>query len=106
MVPKLAILKDVESDEQVQKIATRVCNALIELDKIQLELSLQIADFQLKAHPSTPPEVKEKQATTITNMIAMVYGAVENFTWLFEQFFEVLASLQEDPNLQWLETEA
>lgn len=59
MVLELDILKDADADEQAQKLATRVHDTRIELDKVQLELNLQIAEFQLKTQPSTPLELKE-----------------------------------------------
>lgn len=103
MVPELSIPKDAEANEQVYKLTTRVHDACIELAKVQLELNLQIADLQLKAQPSTPSEVKEQCATTVRETIAVVDSAVADCTGLFKQSFEVLKSMQEDPNVQQLE---
>lgn len=106
MVPELAIPKEAEVDEQVYKLAIGVRDARTDLAKVQLELNLQIAGLQLKAQPSTPPEVKDQHATVVTEAIAVVDSAIADYTQLFEKLFEVLKSLQEDPNVQWLETEA
>ena len=54
----------------------------------------------------TPPEVKEQCAIAITGAIAAVESVVADFTMIFEQSFEVLTSLQEDPTVQRLEIEA
>lgn len=60
MVPKLEIPKDENVDEQVHKLVTGVHNAHTKLAKVQLELNLQITEFQLKALHSTPQKVKGK----------------------------------------------
>lgn len=59
----------------------------------------------MKAQPSTPLEVKEQRATTFIEAVAAVDSAVAEYKQLFEQSFEVLTSLQEDPNIEWLDTE-
>ena len=41
-----------------------------------------------------------------TKVVMVVESAVADCTQLFEQSFEVLTSLQEDPNIQRLETKA
>lgn len=51
-------------------------------------------------------EVKEQRANTITTAITEVNNAVKDCTRLFEELFEVLTTLQEDPNILWLEIEA
>lgn len=50
-------------------------------------------------------EVKEKCATVVTEVITAVDSVVVDCTRLFEQLFEVLTSLQEDPNVHRLEIE-
>lgn len=105
MVPELAIPEDVEENEQVYKLAIGLHEACAKLDKIQLELGLQIVDLQLKSKPSILLNVKEQCATVATEAIAEVNSAVLNCTQLFEQSFEVLMSLQEDANVQQLEME-
>lgn len=50
--------------------------------------------------------MKEQQATVVTEEVAEIDSAVAKCTQLFEQSFEVLTSLQEDPNVQQLEIEA
>lgn len=74
--------------------------------KFQLELNLQIVELQLKAQPSTPPEMKEQRSNTITAGTIEINSAVMDCTKLFKELFEVLTTLQEDPNIQCLETEA
>jgi len=89
----------------IWKLIAGVREAKEEMAKVQLELNLQIAELQLKAQPSTPSEVKEQRASAITKGIAEINNAVKDYTWLFEGSFEVLTTLQEDPNIQRLETE-
>ena len=74
--------------------------------RVQLELNLPIEKLQLKAEPSTSLEMREQCTTVVTIAIAAVDNAVANCMQLFEQSFEVLTTLQEDPNLERLETEA
>ena len=74
--------------------------------RVQLELNLQTMELQLRAQPSTPLEVKEQWETTITKGFAAEDSAIADCTQLYEQSFEVLTSLQEDPNIQRLEMEA
>ena len=76
-----------------------------EMAKVQLELNLQIAELQLNTQPSTPPEVREQCASTITIGIEDISSAVKDCTKLFEESFEVLTTLEEDPNIQHLEIE-
>jgi len=60
----------------------------------------------LKAQPSTPPEVKDQHSSAIAAGMEEIGGAIHNFTNMLEQALEVLTTLQEDPNIQQLETEA
>ncbi|CAA3018922.1 Hypothetical predicted protein [Olea europaea subsp. europaea] len=71
-----------------------------------LELNLQITELQLRAQPSTLPEVKEQQATPIIAAVMVVESVVGDYMQLFKISFEVLKSFHEDPNIQRLETEA
>ncbi len=97
MVPELAI--QVEEPAELRE-------AKEEMAKVQLELNLQISKLQLKAQPSTPPEIKEQRTSAITTTIAKVNNIVKDCTKLFEESFKVLTTLQEDPNIQRLDTEA
>jgi len=45
MVPKLAIPEEESVKVHVRKLSTGVCDACIELAKVQLELNLHIADL-------------------------------------------------------------
>jgi len=93
-------------EAHVRKLATGVRDARAEMARVQLELNLQITDLELKAQPSTPPEVKEQRTTMVTIAMAAVDSVVTEYVNLFEQSFEVLTTLQEDPNIEHLETEA
>jgi hypothetical protein len=62
MVPELAIPAEAPAEARIQRLAAGVREAREEMAKVQLELNLQIAELQLKAQPSTPPEVREQRA--------------------------------------------
>ena len=74
--------------------------------RVQLELNLQIAELRLKAQPSTPLEVREQHVSVIQIGLEEIGRAVQDCTGMLDQAFDVLTSLQEDPNIQLLETEA
>lgn len=76
MVPKLATPDGEPIKVHFHKLSIGVCDAHIELDKVQLELNLQIANLQLKAQPSTSPEVKVKHSSANTKSIAIVNHAL------------------------------
>ena len=76
-----------------------------EMAKVQLELNLQIVELRLKVQPSTTPEVREQRANTITSGMKEISGAVKDCTKMLEESFKALTTLQEDPNIQCLETE-
>jgi len=69
-----------------------------------IEMNLQIAKLQLKAQPSPLSEVWKEHTTTITTTIVAVASVVADCMELLEQSFEVLTTLQEDPNGERLET--
>lgn len=100
MVLELAIPQEEPVKVHVRKLAMGVHDTHTEMVWVHLELNLQIIELQLKAQPSTPPKVKEQQATTITEVVAAIDNAIADCTQLFKQLFEVLTSLQEDPNVQ------
>lgn len=75
------------------------------MTKVWLELNIQIVELRLKAQPSTPSEVLEQRASAITTGLEEIGGAVRYCTSMLEQALEVLMTLQEDPNIQHLETE-
>ena len=58
-VPELEIVADLPIDIQIHKLAIGFRVAKEEAVKIKLELSMQIAELKLQAHPLTPPEVTE-----------------------------------------------
>ena len=80
-------------------MATGVCDTHTEMVRVQLELNLQITELQLKAQPSTPPELKEQRAIAVTEAITAVESVVSDCMQLFEQSFEVLTNLQKEPNV-------
>lgn len=106
MVPELAIQVEEPVEVCVQKLVARVYEVKEEMAMVLLKLNLQIDELQLKAQPSTLPEVKEQHTSTITTTIAKVNSATTDYTNLFEESFEVISTLQEDSNIQHLETEA
>jgi len=71
-----------------------------------LELNLKIVELQLKALPSTLLEIREQCESTMKYVIVVIDNAVKDCTSLFKQSLEVVTSLQEDPTMQRLETEA
>ena len=105
MVPELAIPKEETVEVCIYKLATGVHDAQKKMARVQLELNLQITQLQLRAQPSTLSYVQEQRETAVTEVVAAVNSVVADCTQLFEKSFEVLTSLQEDPNVKWLETE-
>ena len=73
---------------------------------VQLELNLHIIELRLKAQPSTPPEVKEQCVSVIQLGLEEIGWAVQECTGMLDQAFDILTSLQEDPNIQCLEIES
>lgn len=71
-----------------------------------MDLNLQIVELRLKAQPSTPPEVREECPDDIQKGLEEIEQAVQSYTTLLEESFEVLTTLQEDPTIQRLEIEA
>lgn len=59
MVLELGILKEEPVEVGIHTLAIGVRNSHTELERVHLELNLQITELQLKAQSSTPPEVKE-----------------------------------------------
>jgi len=66
---------------------------------VQPELNLQITELQMKVQPSTPPEVKEQRVSMIQTGLEEIGRAVQDCTNMLDQAFDVLTSLQEDPNI-------
>lgn len=104
MVPELAIQVEEPVEACVRKLATGVCDARAEMARVQLELNLQLTKLQLRAQLSTLSKVREQHTTMVTTSIMMVDSAVINYMKLFEQSFEVLTTLQENPNIERPET--
>lgn len=65
-----------------------------------------IVELQLKVQPSTLLEIKEQCTSAITMAIGEVHITIKDCIRLFEESFEVLTTLQEDPNIYFLEIEA
>lgn len=70
------------------------------MEKVQLEFNLQIIKLQFKAQPSTLLEVKKQLATIVIEAVVAVDSAIVDCMQHFEQSFEVLKNMQEDPNVQ------
>jgi len=64
-VPELGILEAEPIDVRVWKLAVVVRDAQTDLANVQLELNLNIAKLQLKAQPSTSPEIRELHETAV-----------------------------------------
>jgi len=102
---ELNILEHAPVDARIRKLVVGVCDARTELAKVQFEPNINIVELELRAQPLTPPEVREQREEFVKDAIATVDAAVKDFTSLFEQPLELVTSLQEDPNVQQLETE-
>lgn len=59
MVPELVIPEEELVKVCIRKLATGMCDTQTKMARVQLELNLQITELQLRAQPSTLPEVKE-----------------------------------------------
>ena len=77
MVPKLAIPTEAPAKVRTRRLAAGVHEVKEEMAKVQLELNLQIAELQLKAQPSTPPEVREQRTSAITMGIEEINNAMK-----------------------------
>lgn len=102
---ELHILEEAPPEAKIRKLAAGVCNAKTEVAQVQFELNMKITKLELKSQPSTPPEVREQREAAVKDSISTVDAAVVHCTTLFEQGMEVVTTLQEDPNLQRLNTE-
>lgn len=102
--PELAVIADILVEAPLHRLAAGVREVREEMTKVQLELNLQITELWLKVQPSTPAEVREKCASTITAGLDEIGSAVQHCTNMLEESFEVLPNLQKDPNIQHLET--
>lgn len=102
---KLAIPADIPVEAHIHRLAAGVREARELMKNVQLELNLQIVELHLKPQPSTPPEVREQRANAITTRLDEISSAVWDCTNILKESFEVLTNLQEDPNIQCLETE-
>lgn len=56
---ELHILEEAPFQAKIQKLAIGLRDTRIEMAKVQFELNLKIGEIELRAQPSTPPEVKE-----------------------------------------------
>jgi len=74
--------------------------------RVQMKLNLHIVELQLKAQPSTPLEIREQRTTAVITTMAVIDSAVADCRQLFEQSFDLLTTLQEDSNVDFLEIEA
>lgn len=95
---------ELPTTKRVHRLAVRVYEARDEMTKVQLELNLQIAELRLKVQPSMPPEVREQCAHAIQTGLEKIGQGVQDCTGMLDQPLTMLTYLQEDPNLQCLET--
>lgn len=105
-VLEMAIAVDLPVEVWIHSLASGAHDANEEATNVQLELNLQIVEQRLKAQPSTPPKIREQHASAITTGLEEIGHAVYECTKMLEQVLEVLTTLQEDPNMQRMETEA
>jgi len=76
MVQEMVILEEEPVEVRIRTLATRVHDNRTEMEWVQLELNLKITKLQLRAQPSTLPEVKEQRETTITEAVETVASVV------------------------------
>lgn len=93
MVLEMAIQVEEPVEARDRKLATGMCKVNEEMARVQLELNLQIVELQLKAQSSTPLEVKDQRASTITIVIPKVNSAMKDYTNLFGESFEFITTL-------------
>lgn len=103
-VSELHIPEEAPLEAKIRKLAAGVRNAKIEVARVQFELNMKITELELKSQPSTPLEVREQREVVVKDAIANIDAAVVDCTMLFEQAMEIVTTLQEDPNLQRLNT--
>ena len=103
---ELEIAIDLAVGMWIHQLASGFCEAKEEATRIPLELKMQNFELRLKAQPSTPQEVRDQHASNIRKGLEEIEYAVQSYTMLLEESFRVLTTLQEDPTIQWLETEA
>ena len=97
MISEFAISVDEPVEVRVRKLTVGVRDAREKMDRVQLELNLQIAKLQLKDQPSTLLDVKEHRTISIKTVMAVINSVVIDCMKLSEQSFEVLTTL---PTLQ------
>lgn len=105
-IPELAITTNLPVEVRIHSFTSGVRDVREETTRMQLELNIQIVELRLKAQPCTPLEIKEQRANAITAGLEEIGGAVRDCTNMLVHALEVLTTLQEDPNIQQLETEA
>ena len=103
---ELSITAELPTEMQIHCLASGVRSAREETTGVQLELNLYIVELRMKVQPSTPSEVKEQRVSMIQTGVEEIGRAVQDYTGMLDQAFDILTSLQEDPNIQRLETEA
>ena len=103
---ELTIMVNLPVEVRIHSLVSGVHDTREEMKRVQLKMNLQITEIWLKVQPSTPPEIREKHANTIAVGLEGIGGAVCDCMNMLEHALEVLVTLQEDPNIQQLETEA
>ena len=68
----------------IYKLIAGVCDAKVEVARVQFELNMKITELELKAQPLNLPEVREKCNPAVKEGIATVDAAVVDCTTLFE----------------------
>jgi len=102
----LDIGADLPIETQIEKLATRFCSTKEEAMQIHRELSVQIAELQVKAQSAMPPEIIKQGKNIIRVSREMLTRKMKECMDLITQSIVTLTTLQEDPTLECFETKA
>lgn len=83
-MPELHISEDAQPEAKIKKLAASVCEAKVEVGRVQFELNMKIIKLQLKLQPTTPSEVWEQCEATIKEGMTTLDAIVIDCTTLFE----------------------
>lgn len=98
-VPELHTPKEASVEAKIRKLVVGVCDAKVEVARVQFDLNMKIIKLELKSQTSTPQKVRDQYNIIVKDGVAMVDVIVVDWTMLFEQTMEVVTTLQEDLNL-------
>jgi len=81
---ELAIAANLLVEVWIHNLASGVHDVREETIRVQLKLNLQIVELGLKVQPSTPLEIKEQHASTITTRLEDIRGLMCDCTNVLE----------------------